>query len=318
MKKRKLGASGLEAAPWAFGGNVFGWTVDEQTSFKLLDAFVEEGFNLIDTADVYSNWKPGNKGGESEVIIGHWLKQRGNRDKVIIATKVGGAMNPQGKKNLSAKYVRQAVEDSLQRLQTSYIDLYQSHWDDLDIPVSETMEVFAKLVKEGKVRAIGASNLSAERLQESINYSKEKGLPSYQTLQPEYNLYNRQKYETEYEALCEKEGLGVLNYFALASGFLSGKYRSAADASKSARGSGIVDKYLNERGQHILKALDEVAAQYHTNPASIALAWLIARPSITAPIASATSVEQIKELAKGFQIQLDSAAVEQLNTASAY
>ena len=318
MEKRKLGNSGLTVMPWAFGGNVFGWTADEKTSFQLLDAFVDAGFDLIDTADVYANWVPGNKGGESETIIGKWLKQKGNREKVIIATKVGGAMQPSGKKDLSAKYIRQAVEDSLQRLQTDYIDLYQSHWDDLDTPVGETIEIFAQLIREGKVRAIGASNLSAERLQESIQYSKEKNLPSYQTLQPEYNLYNREKYETLYEPICLREGLGVLNYYALASGFLSGKYRTEEDVNKSARGGGVVKTYLNERGLRILKALDEVAAQYNTTPASIALAWLVARPSITAPIASATSVEQVKELAKAFQLQLDKEAIEKLDKASAY
>lgn len=315
MKKRKLGNSGLEVMPWAFGGNVFGWTADEKTSFQLLDAFVDAGFDFIDTADVYSNWAPGNKGGESESIIGKWVKQKGNRDKVIIATKVGGDMG-EGK-NLSAKYIRKAVEDSLQRLQTDYIDLYQSHWDDLETPVGETMEIYAQLIREGKVRAIGASNLSPERLEESLQYSKEKNLPSYQTLQPEYNLYNREKYETQYEPICLREGLGVINYYALASGFLSGKYRTEEDVNKSARGGGVVKNYLNERGLRILKALDEVAAQYQTNQASIALAWLLARPSITAPIASATSVEQVKELAKAFQLQLDEAAVQKLNEASA-
>jgi aryl-alcohol dehydrogenase-like predicted oxidoreductase len=318
MQKRKLGNGGLEVMPWSFGGNVFGWTVDEKTSFQLLDAFVDAGFDFIDTADVYSHWAPGNKGGESETIIGKWLKQKGNRDKVIIATKVGGAMQAGGKKDLSRKYILQAVEDSLQRLQTDYIDLYQSHWDDIDTPVGETMETFAQLIKEGKVRAIGASNLSPERLQESLQYSKEKNLPTYQTLQPEYNLYNRETYEAQYEPICLKEGIGVINYFALASGFLSGKYRTEEDVNKSARGGGIVKTYLNDRGLRILKALDNVAAQYQTSQASIALAWLLARPSITAPIASATSVEQLNELAKAFQIQLDADAVEQLNTASSY
>lgn len=318
MKKRKLGNSGLEVMPWAFGGNVFGWTADEKTSFQLLDAFVDAGFDLIDTADVYANWAPGNKGGESEIIIGKWMKQKGNRNKVIIATKVGGAMQSEGKKDLSAKYIRKAVEDSLQRLQTDYIDLYQSHWDDLDTPVGETLDTYAALIKEGKVRTIGASNLSPERLEASLQYSKEKNIPSYQTLQPEYNLYNRQKYETQYEPICLREGIGVINYYALASGFLSGKYRTEEDVNKSARGGGVVKNYLNERGLRILKALDEVAAQYQTNQASIALAWLVARPSITAPIASATSVEQVKELTKAFQIQLDATAVEKLNAASAY
>jgi aryl-alcohol dehydrogenase-like predicted oxidoreductase len=317
MEKRKLGNTGLEIAPWAFGGNVFGWTADEPTSFALLDAFVGAGFNLVDTADSYSRWAPGNKGGESETIIGRWLKQRGNRDKVIIATKVGSDMG-QGKKDLSAPYIRKAVEDSLRRLQTDYIDLYQSHWDDMVTPVGETMEAFAELVREGKVRAIGASNLSPERLEASLAYSRAHNLPNYQTLQPEYNLYNREMYETKYEPICACEGLGVVNYYALASGFLSGKYRSEADVNKSARGGGVVKNYLNERGLRILSALDEVAAQYHTTPAAIALAWLLTRPSISAPIASATSTTQVEELAKAVQIKLDADAVEKLNEASAY
>lgn len=317
MVKRTLDKTGLKIAPWAFGGNVFGWTVDEKTSFDILDAFVGGGFNLIDTADTYSRWAPGNKGGESETIIGKWLKQRGNREKIVLATKVGGDMG-QGKKDLSAPYIRKAVEDSLRRLQTDYIDLYQSHWDDVDTPVGETLEVYAELIKEGKVRVIGASNLSPERLEESLRYSQEHDIPAYQTLQPEYNLYNRENYEKNYEPICQREGLGVLNYYALASGFLSGKYRSEADVNKSARGSGVVKNYLNERGLRILGALDEVAAQYNTTQASVALAWLLARPSITAPIASATSTAQVEELTKAFRIQLDAAAVEKLNTASAY
>lgn len=317
MEKRTLCNTGLRIAPWAFGGNVFGWTADEPTSFAILDAFTGAGFNLIDTADTYSRWAPGNKGGESETIIGNWLKQRGNRDQVIIATKVGGDMG-QGKKDLSASYIRKAVEDSLRRLQTDYIDLYQSHWDDLDTPVGETLDVYSELVREGKVRAIGASNLSPERLEESLQYSQAHHLPLYQTLQPEYNLYNRKTYETKYEPICQREGLGVLNYYALASGFLSGKYRSEADVNKSTRGGGVVKNYLNERGLRILAALDEVAAQYSTTPAAIALAWLLARPSITAPIASATSTAQVEELAKAFQVKLDAGAVEKLNTASAY
>lgn len=317
MEKRKLGTTGLDVAPWAFGGNVFGWTADEKTSFSLLDAFVGAGFNLIDTADSYSRWAPGNKGGESETIIGRWLKQRGNRDKVIIATKVGSDMG-QGKKDLSAPYIRQAVEDSLRRLQIDYIDLYQSHWDDLTTPVGETLECYAQLIREGKVRAIGASNLAPDRLEESLRYSKEHGLPAYQTLQPEYNLYNREKYERDYEPICQREGMGVLNYYALASGFLTGKYRTEADAAKSARGGGVVKSYLNERGLRILAALDSVATQYGTNPAAIALAWLLARPSITAPIASATSTQQVEELAKAVQTGLDKEAVDTLNRASAY
>lgn len=317
MNKRKLGNSGLAVAPLAFGGNVFGWTIDEKTSFRLLDAFVADGFNLIDTADVYAHWAPGNKGGESETIIGKWLQHRGQREKVLIATKVGGAF-PGGEKDLSKAYIMKAAEASLRRLQTDVIDLYQSHWDDDTTPVDETMEAYAQLVKEGKVRALGASNLSPDRLQQSIDYSKRAGVPMYQALQPEYNLYARQKFEQEYKPLCEKEGLGVLNYFALASGFLTGKYRTKEDATKSTRGNDIVKTYLNSRGEQILKALDEVAARNNTNVATIALAWLLAQPFITAPIASATSVEQLAELTKAVELQLSNQDVQQLTEASAY
>jgi aryl-alcohol dehydrogenase-like predicted oxidoreductase len=314
MIKRKL-ATGIEVAPLAFGGNVFGWTIDEERSFELLDAFVDAGFNLIDTADVYSHWKPGNKGGESETIIGKWMKQRGNRNKVIIVTKVGGAVAG-GKKSLTRQHILEAVDDSLQRLQTDYIDLYLSHWDDLDTPVAETIEAYAEIIKQGKVKAIGASNLSAERLVESLQYSEAHGLPRYEALQPEYNLYNRRKYEQEYEPICIEKGLGVINYYALASGFLTGKYRTPGDVEKSARGGGVVKTYLNDRGLRILNALDEVATNYNTTPASIAIAWLIARPSITAPIASATSIEQLDDLVKAAQLQLDTQAIELLNKAS--
>lgn len=317
MEKRPLGNSGLQVAPLAFGGNVFGWTADEKTSFNLLDAFTEAGFNLVDTADNYSHWAPGNKGGESETIIGKWLRQSGKRHKVVIATKVGGAF-PGGKKDLSKKYILKAAEDSLRRLQVDTIDLYQSHWDDDVTPVSETTEAYAQLVKEGKVAAIGASNLSPQRLQQSIDFSKEANLPQYQTLQPEYNLYNRQKFEQEYKVICEKEGLGVINYYALASGFLSGKYRTKEDAAKSARGAGIVKEYLNERGLRILKALDSVAQKHNTNAATVSLAWLIAQPLITAPIASATSVAQLHELIKATELKLSTEDLQQLDSASAY
>jgi len=316
MEKRKL-ATGIEVAPLAFGGNVFGWTIDEATSFQLLDRFIAAGFNLIDTADVYSHWKPGNKGGESETIIGNWLKQRGNRDKVIVATKVGGAVGG-AKKSLAKKHILKAVEDSLHRLQTDYIDLYQSHWDDLDTPVEETMEAYAQLAKQGKVRVIGASNLSAERLLQSIRFSEQNNLPGYETLQPEYNLYNRKKFEQEYEPICREKGLGVLNYYALASGFLTGKYRSEEDVNKSARGGGVIKNYLNERGLRILNALDEVAKRYNATPASISIAWLLAKPVITAPIASATSVQQLDDLIKATQVNLDADAVALLDKASAY
>ncbi len=313
MPKRKLGNTGFEIAPLALGGNVFGWTADEPTSFKLLDAFVDKGFNLIDTADIYSHWVPGHKGGESETIIGKWLKKSGKRNNVVIATKVGMAMS-EDKKGLSAPYIRQAVEDSLRRLQTDYIDLYQAHKDDPDTPLAETLGAFDELIRQGKVRAIGASNYSGERLAEALAVSRQKQLASYQTLQPEYNLYDRFAYETDLEQLCQKQGLGVICYFSLASGFLTGKYRSEADLSKSARGQ-MVRKYLNARGLRILGALDHVAKQYGSTPTQVALAWLIARPSVTAPIASATSLKQLDELVKAPELELNQSAIESLNKA---
>jgi aryl-alcohol dehydrogenase-like predicted oxidoreductase len=317
MEKRTLGYSGLEVAPLAFGGNVFGWTADEPTSFRLLDAFIAAGFNLIDTADSYSRWVPGNKGGESETIIGKWMKSRGNRHRIVIATKLGSDLGD-GKKGLSKNYMMQAVEDSLTRLRTDYIDLYQSHFDDLPTPVEETMQAYAELIQSGKVRVCGASNLSPERLNASIAFSEKANLPRYEILQPEYNLYERQKYESGYGPIVQQKGLGVITYFSLASGFLSGKYRSAEDAAKSPRGAGIVQKYLNDRGLRILKAVDEVAGNYNANPAAVSLAWLIARPNIVAPIASATTVEQLHDLTKAAGLKLDAASVELLNKASAY
>ncbi|HEX9509800.1 MAG TPA: aldo/keto reductase [Puia sp.] len=315
MNKRQLGRSDLQVAPLAFGGNVFGWTIDEATSFPLLDQFIAAGFNLVDTADVYSRWAPGNKGGESETIIGNWMRQRGHRDKVIIATKVGADMG-QGKKDLSKKYILKALEDSLRRLQTDYIDLYQTHWDDDTTPVEETLEAYAQLVKEGKIRWIGASNLSPARLTASLEASARNGYPRYESFQPGYNLYDRAGFEKEIEPLCLKHNLGVISYYSLASGFLSGKYRSEADLSKSVRGGGV-KKYLDERGLRILSALDEVAAQYKTTPASVAIAWLIARPSITAPIASATKAQQLTDLVKAAELTLDAQAIEWLDKASA-
>lgn len=299
-----------------FGGNVFGWTVDEAASFKLLDAFTGAGLNFIDTADVYSRWVPGNTGGDSETIIGKWLKASGKRDKVILATKVGKEMGP-GKKGLSPQYIKQAVEDSLKRLQTDYIDLYQSHDDDPDTPLAETLEAYGQLIKEGKVRVIGASNYKAGRLAEALQISAANNLPAYQTLQPEYNLYQRQDYETSLKPVCLQHGLGVIPYYSLASGFLTGKYRSEADFSKSKRGQGI-KKYLNERGFRILKALDEVAGQYQTSQASVALAWLMARPGILAPIASATSIEQLNDLVKATTLNLSPEAIHVLTEASEY
>jgi len=315
MKKRNLGNSGLGVAPLAFGGNVFGWTVGEATAFELLDAFVSSGFNLIDTADIYPKWVPGNQGGESETIIGNWLKRSGKRQDVIIATKVGMEMGP-NKKGLSKNYIMRAADDSLRRLQTDHIDLYQSHQDDPETPLAETLEAFDQLIKQGKVRAIGASNYTADRLAEALNTSKSLGLSRYESLQPLYNLYDRAVYEDELEPLCVRERLGVIPYYSLASGFLTGKYRSEDDLSNSPRG-GTVKKYLNERGFRILNALDQVAAQYHSTPARIALAWLIARPSITAPIASATNLEQLNDLIEATKLELDPASIELLNQVSA-
>jgi aryl-alcohol dehydrogenase-like predicted oxidoreductase len=313
MEKRKLGRSPLEIAPFTLGGNVFGWTLDEKSSFKILDYFFAEGFSLVDTADVYSRWKPGNNGGESEAIIGKWLKQNGNRDKILIATKVGGDMG--SGKNLRKKYILEAADVSLKRLQTDYIDLYQSHWDDLNTPLEETLSAYAELIKQGKVRVIGASNFTKERLAESLDSSEKNGLPRYESFQPRYNLYDRAEYEKEYEQLCIQRELGVIPYYGLASGFLTGKYRSKNDLSKSPRGGGV-ESYLTGRGFKILEALDDVSRRYHTQPASIALAWLMARPGITAPIASATSVEQLKQLISSVNIKLDEGAIEQLNEAS--
>jgi aryl-alcohol dehydrogenase-like predicted oxidoreductase len=314
MNKRKLGNSGLTVSPLAFGGNVFGWTVGETASFRLLDAFVDADFNLIDTADVYSRWAPGNKGGESETIIGRWLKQTGKREKVVIATKVGMEMGP-GRKGLSRANIFQGVEDSLRRLQTDFIDLYQSHEDDQSTPLEETLGAYAELIRQGKVRAIGASNYSAARLSEALQVSKQHGLPSYQSLQPLYNLYDRAEYESQLEPVCVKNGLGVISYFSLASGFLTGKYRTEADLGKSPRGQNV-KKYLNARGLRILHALDEVAQEHQATPAQVSLAWLIARPSITAPIASATTEEQLKDLIDATQLKLEPAAIEKLNQAS--
>jgi aryl-alcohol dehydrogenase-like predicted oxidoreductase len=314
MKKRQLGRSGLEVAPLAFGGNVFGWTVDEPTSFSLLDAFVSAGLDFIDTADVYSTWVPGNHGGDSETIIGKWLKRSGDRERVIIATKVGMEMSPD-KKGLARDYILRSAEDSLRRLQTDYIDLYQSHRDDPETPLEETLAAYAQLIEQGKVRAIGASNYSAERLTEALRVSAEQGLPRYESLQPLYNLFDRAEYEEKLEPICVKEEVGVISFFSLARGFLTGKYRSEDDLSKSVRGGGI-KQYLNERGFRILQALDEVAARHDSTPARVALAWLIARPSITAPIASATSLEQLSDLVEATKLELDPASIELLNRAS--
>jgi len=316
MEKRELGKSRIKVNPIAFGGNVFGWTIDERTSFELLDAFTDAGLDFIDTADVYSAWVPGNKGGESETIIGNWLRKSAKRNKVVIATKVGKPMGP-GKKGLSKAYITQAVEDSLKRLRTDYIDLYQSHDDDKDTPLTETLSVYTDLIKQGKVRAIGASNYTADRLKQALEISETTGLAAYQSLQPEYNLYDREGYEKELEGVCREYGLGVINYYSLASGFLTGKYRSQDDLSKSPRGQGV-KKYLNDRGFRILKALDEIAAEYNSTPASVALAWTIAHPGITAPIASATSTKQLKSIIDATQLNLGNDAIKLLNEVSEY
>jgi aryl-alcohol dehydrogenase-like predicted oxidoreductase len=315
MKMRPLGRSGIEVAPLALGGNVFGWTADERTSFQILDGFVAAGMNLIDTADMYSRWVPGHRGGESETILGNWLKKTGSRDKVVIATKVGMEMG-QGEKGLSRTYVLRAAEQSLNRLQTDVIDLYQAHQDDATTPLDETLGAFSELVRQGKVREIGASNYTAERLAEALRVSQEQDFPRYESLQPNYNLYDRAEFEQSLEPLCVREGLGVIPYFSLAAGFLTGKYRSEADLSKSPRGA-KVKIYLNERGYRILSALDDVAAKYRVAPAQVALAWLMAQPSVTAPIASATSVTQLGELIAATRLALDLDAMGRLNAASA-
>jgi len=316
MEMRPLGKSGLQVAPLAFGGNVFGWTADEATSLSLLDAFVDAGFNLVDTADVYSRWAPGHRGGESETIIGKWLKARpSNRARIVLATKVGMDTG-EGRSGLSPHYIRRAVDDSLKRLQSERIDLYQSHVDDANTPMEHTLATYAELIAGGKVRAIGASNFGAARLEQALAVSRREGLPRYETLQPQYNLYDRAGYEAELEPLCRQEGLGVINYFGLARGFLSGKYRSHADLGKSVRGGGIKG-YLNERGLRILAALDEVSGAYRATPAQVALAWQMARPGLTAPIASATSLAQLRELLGAASLALGAEAIELLDRASA-
>lgn len=313
MIRRALGNSGLEVGPLAFGGNIFGWTADEPTSFRLLDAFVAAGLNLIDTADVYSRWLPGHKGGESEAIIGNWLQQRGGREKVVIATKVGVEMGPEDK-GLSRAYILRAVDRSLGRLKTEYIDLYQSHRDDAETPLEETLETYAQLMRAGKVRAIGASNYKAGRLAEALRVSAAKGLPRYETLQPWYNLYDRADFEGELAALCRRENLGVISYFSLASGFLTGKYRSSKDLEGKARGYRVKDM-MNARGFRILAALDIVSKDLGATPAQVSLAWLVAH-GVTAPIASATNLNQLQELIGATKLKLSPDAVRLLDDAS--
>jgi aryl-alcohol dehydrogenase-like predicted oxidoreductase len=314
MQTRNIGTSDLKVAPLVLGGNVFGWTADERTSFSILDAFVDHGLDFIDTADVYSAWVDGHQGGESETIIGKWFRESGKRHKVVLATKVGKLGTRAG---LGAANIAAAVDDSLRRLKTDYIDVYFSHYDDADTSLDETLGAYQKLIQAGKVRVIGASNYTGERLGEALKVAKVSGLPAYQILQPEYNLYDREGYETDLESVAQQHKIAVVPYYALASGFLSGKYRSKADTQQKARGS-RVEKYLNPRGLRILDALDEVSRRHGTTPATVALAWMIARPSVTAPIASATSVAQLESLAAATRLQLAAEDIEMLDEASAY
>ncbi len=314
MAERALGRSGLTVSPLAFGGNVFGWSADAATSHALLDECVALGLNLVDTADAYSAWAAGNAGGESETLIGQWLQKTGKRDRVVIATKVA-KWAP--RKGLAPANIQAACEDSLRRLRTDVIDLYQAHEDDPTVPLEDTLGAFARLIEQGKVRAIGASNYSAARLAEALDLARRHGLPRFETLQPEYNLVDRAGYEFELEPLVRTHDIGVIGYYALASGFLSGKYRSEADAAKSpARGAHVVRRYLNPRGKRILAALDDVACRHAASVAQVALAWLIARPGITAPIVSATSVAQLRELAAARTLLLSRADIAALDSAS--
>ncbi|MDX0421958.1 aldo/keto reductase [Sinorhizobium medicae] len=315
MEMRRLGRTGLSIAPLVFGGNVFGWTADEKTSFALLDAFFDAGFNAIDTADVYSSWVPGNSGGESEAVIGRWLKQSGRpRDSAVIVTKVGSELGPE-RKGLSRRWIMQAVEDSLRRLKTDFIDLYLSHWPDPDTPYEETLAAYDTLRSQGKVRAIGASNLDAEQMRDALQVAAAKDLPRYDVLQPEYNLYDRASYDGALRNLCIEEEIGVITYFSLARGFLSGKYRSHKDLEGSARGGGV-EKYLDGRGMRILGVLDEIAGETGAKQAEIALAWIIAREGVTAPIASATNLDQLGSLVRSAEIKLSGEAIRRLNEVS--
>jgi aryl-alcohol dehydrogenase-like predicted oxidoreductase len=315
MQTRTLGSTDLAIVPVVFGGNVFGWTADEARSFELLDAFVDRGFNCIDTADVYSRWVPGHVGGESETIIGKWLKQGGKRDQVVLLTKVGMEMS--SGKGLSKKYILEEVEQSLKRLQTDRIDLYQSHKDDESVALEETLEAYAQLIDEGKVRYIGASNYTGARLAEAEDLAEREKLPAYKTLQPEYNLHARQGYEQDLALVAEKYGLGVIPYFTLASGFLTGKYQSVEDA-KGAKREGMVQKYFDERGMKILKALKQVSEETGAEQAAVSLAWLLEQPTITAPIASATSTKQMEALFAAVELKLTAAQLALLTDASAY
>jgi aryl-alcohol dehydrogenase-like predicted oxidoreductase len=315
MEMRKLGNTDLHTAPVVLGCNVFGWTIDEKQSFAVLDEFTALGFNAIDTADVYSRWAKGNEGGESETIIGKWMKARGNRDKVLLITKVGYDMG-EGK-NIGRDYILRQADNSLRRLQTDYIDLYFTHLDDDKTAVEETLGAHEELVKAGKVRWIGASNLSPERLRASLDASAAKGLPRYEVFQPEYNLYERQGFEEGVGPICREHGLGVIAYFALASGFLTGKYRNEDDLNKSARGR-LVKKYLTDRGRRILKALDETAEKHNAAHAAVSLAWLMAKPTVTAPIASSTKVEHLRSFIEAVELRLSAEDLAKLDEASAW
>ncbi|MCI4355866.1 MAG: aldo/keto reductase [Thermoplasmata archaeon] len=313
--RRRLGRSELSVAPLALGGNVFGWTVDDRVAFPLLDAFVDAGFNLIDTADTYSVWVPGHKGGESEEMIGRWLRAGGRRDEVILATKVGMETSD-GRKGLSPDRIRASIEGSLRRLQTDRIDLYQAHVDDPATPLEGTLRAFSGLRSEGRIRAFGASNYSALRLEEALRVSSDQGFDRFESLQPRYNLLDRKEFEGDVERVCVSNGLGVLTYSALASGFLSGKYRTAADATKSARGARGISR-LDAHGQKILEALDDVARRLGAPRTAVAIAWILARPSVTAPIASATSPMQLEQLLEGTRLSLDREALDTLARADA-
>lgn len=315
MDKQTLGNTDLQTAPIVFGGNVFGWTLNEQESFDMLDKVFEAGFNTIDTSSSYSHWVEGNSGGESETIIGKWMKSRGNRNEVNIITKVGS--NPAGDdRDLSKEHILHTAEESLKRLQVDQIDLYLSHWDDEITPVEKTLEAYQQLMDAGKVKHIGASNLSPERLRKSLEASDQRGLPRYKVLQPEYNLYDRKGFEDDYASICRGENLGVITYYSLASGFLTGKYRGKNDLNKSARGGGV-EKYLNERGQRILSALDSVSQKHEVSQAGVALAWIINRPDVTAPIASATKARHLQSFTEAARLDLDDSDINRLDEASA-
>ena len=316
MKHRPLGRSGLTVPPLCFGCNIFGWTVDEISSFRLLDTVLEHGLTFLDTADVYSRWVAGHSGGESETIIGKWMKARGNRNRIILATKVGMDMG-NGNVGLKPDYIARAVEDSLRRLQTDYIDLYQSHKDDETTPQEETLAAYDRLIKAGKVRAIGASNFSAQRLKSALDVSKATGLPRYESMQPEYSLVERSSYEGALQRVCEDNDVGVITFFSLAAGFLTGKYRAEADFGKSLRGPRSIPKYMNPRGMRILACLDDIAVETRAEPAAVALAWLMTRPSVTAPIASATKPEHVAALVVATKLELTKSQIERLDTASA-